>query len=83
MERLLELERPSLEIVTREVNDELNCLSSAKDSREKEEVTPNYFPSVPASSAAGSIFKNLGKDKFRFTVEDVVRRVEDMARLHA
>ena len=54
--------------MTREVIDELICLSSAKDSRDELSVCP-CFP--------------CGRTKFRFTVEDVVRRVEDMARLNA
>ena len=63
-----------------QVNDELNSLLVDG----KSSSSPNLsLPLSSISSSAGAIFKNLGRDKYSFSVEDIIRRVEDMTRLHA
>ena len=61
------------------VNDELNSMYiDAKSSS-----APRPAAASSASTTAGALFKNLGREKYSFSVEDIIRRVEDMARLHA
>jgi hypothetical protein len=49
----------------------------------KSSSAPRPAAASSASTTAGALFRNLGREKYSFSVEDIIRRVEDMARLHA
>eukprot|EP00597_Dinobryon_sp_UTEXLB2267_P016468 CAMPEP_0201093814 /NCGR_PEP_ID=MMETSP0812-20130820/2244_1 /ASSEMBLY_ACC=CAM_ASM_000668 /TAXON_ID=98059 /ORGANISM="Dinobryon sp., Strain UTEXLB2267" /LENGTH=1238 /DNA_ID=CAMNT_0047346135 /DNA_START=28 /DNA_END=3744 /DNA_ORIENTATION=+ len=76
VERVLDLDLASLSLLAREVNDELNNLPPSCSN-----VDSNAFPAAP-SSTPGLIFKNIGTNKYQLSAEEIVRRIEDIARLH-
>lgn len=77
VERALDLDLASLNILARDVNDELNNIPPSSISADS-----NAYPPVSSSSTPGSIFKNISADKYQLSVEEIVRRIEDITRLH-
>jgi len=77
VEKVLDMDFASLSLLTREVNDELNNLPPSNSN-----VDSNAYPPAPSSSTPGLIFKNVDSNKYQLSVEEIVRRIEDIARLH-
>ena len=81
VEMILEFDRAQLEAVVREINDEVNATISALNVDSTSASKANGS-SVVTTSSTGNMLLHLATNKVEFTVEDVLRRVEDISRLH-
>ena len=66
-----------LQILTDQVNNEMNIIESAKDTSNKSTST-----SSNAMDISGNMILELNTKNIKLTSDDIIRRIEDIARLH-
>ncbi len=82
VEMLLDLGREELELITRKVNDELSAYLQSKN------ATGNSAPGSAAASSnissesASTLISNLESSRVEFSSDEILRRIEDISRLH-
>lgn len=77
VEMFLDLSSEEQEQVTRYLNEDLNNYIVQLQEKNSEKKVK-----VDSSASVSVLLQNLANDKVELTVEDVVRRVEDISRLH-
>lgn len=75
VEALLDLDRASLEIVTKEVNDQLTSLIQPSGSIHGGASSSN-------TESAAVLMTSLATGRINLSPEEILRRVEDISRLH-
>jgi hypothetical protein len=75
VETFLDISRDSQELVVRQLNDELNSGAILSTKGEG----PNLLGASLGSSSGVAV---LNASEINYSVEEVIRRVEDMSRLH-
>lgn len=76
VEMILFLEPKDLETVCRDINEELTLYLNKKQLKE------NELPGNLDQPALGELISKLDAQSFQMSVEEIIRRVEDIARLH-
>lgn len=78
VELCIDLNLEQLEILTDQVNNEMNIIESAKDTTNKSTSTS----SNNAMDISGNMILELNTKSIKLTSDDIIRRIEDIARLH-
>lgn len=81
VEMLLEVDRALLEGLVREINDEVNAATATLNAAAAGGLKANGTSPITTAST-GNMLMSLATERIEFTIEDVLRRVEDMSRLH-
>lgn len=78
------LDRPIDEVkkIVLELNSELNTLFDSSPGKAGGKKAGDVSGGGSETSSTGDMLMNLSSEKIKFTAEDVIRRVEDIARLH-
>jgi hypothetical protein len=77
---LLDLPRETVDVVVRQLNDELSAMAMHANSASAASASSSSMSM--ASSAAGNLASLMSADVKGLQADEVLRRVEDIARLH-
>jgi hypothetical protein len=81
VESLLDMDRQKLVLIVKEINDELTSMMLTSSNPNPHNTT-SMMNQVSGSESTSALIHHLATNRIQFTVEEIISRIEDIARLH-